>query len=193
LAALVSRRRQLIEMLTAEKNRLHTCHDSVRADLEAHIAYLSERKDRLDGELLASVQADPAWLAKLTLLQSVPSVGPVLALTLLAELPELGNLTNRRIAALVGVAPFNRDSGTYKGQRGTWGGRGGVRSSLYMAALVASRYNPVIRAFYDQLLSRGKSKKVALVACMRKLLVILNAMLRSHTAWQHPLVLSPAT
>lgn len=193
LQALLARRRQVVEMLTAERNRLHSCHKSVRADLEAHIAYLSGRRDKLDQELLDSVQADPSWIEKLTLLKSVPSVGPVLATTLLAELPELGSLTHKRIAALVGVAPFNRDSGTFKGQRGTWGGRAAVRSSLYMATLVASRHNPVIRCFYERLLSRGKPKKVALVACMRKLLVILNAMLRSHTPWQHPLVLTPAT
>jgi transposase len=190
LQALLSRRRQVVQMLVAEKNRLHSCHDrSVRADIKAHIAYLTGRQSKLDEELLEAVQADPAWLGKLTLLKSVPSVGPVLALTLLAELPELGCLTHKCIAALVGVAPFNRDSGTRRGQRAIWGGRAGVRSSLYMAALVASRHNPVIRSFYEHLLSRGKPKKVALVACMRKLLVILNAMLRSHTPWQtHNLV-----
>ena len=192
LQALLARRRQVIEMLSAERNRLHACHDSgVRADIEAHIAYLTGRRDKLDQELLETVRADPAWLSKLTLLEGVPSVGPVLALTLLAELPELGRLTQKRIAALVGVAPFNRDSGMLKGHRGTWGGRAGVRTSLYMAALVATRHNPVIRAFYERLLARGKPKKVALVACMRKLLVILNAMLRSNTPWQVHLHVAP--
>lgn len=177
LAALVSRRRQLIEMITAEKNRLHSCHEpTVREDIEAHLAYLTGRRDKLDEELLAA--------HKMLLLETVPGVGPVLALTLLAELPELGKLSNKRIASLVGVAPINRDSGTLRGHRGVWGGRASVRSSLYMAALVATRFNPAIRAFYERLLNQGKAKKVALVAAMRKLLVILNAMLRTNSPFR---------
>jgi len=185
LAALVSRRRQLIEMITAEKNRLHSCHEpTVREDIEAHLAYLTGRRDKLDEELLAAVQADPDSYHKMLLLETVPGVGPVLALTLLAELPELGKLSNKRIASLVGVAPINRDSGTLRGHRGVWGGRASVRSSLYMAALVATRFNPAIRAFYERLLNQGKAKKVALVAAMRKLLVILNAMLRTNSPFR---------
>jgi transposase len=184
LSALLSRRRQLIEMITAEGNRLATCTDAlVRADIEAHLAYLHSRRDQLDQELDEAVQADPNWSFKAELLRSVPGVGAVLATCLLAELPELGKLSNKRIAALVGVAPINRDSGRWRGRRATWGGRGGVRSTLYMAALVATRRNPLIRTFYQRLLARGKSKKVALVACMRKLLVILNAMVRDSTPW----------
>jgi transposase len=133
---------------------------------------------------MAAVQANPVWLSKAQLLKSVPGVGPVLTVTLLAELPELGQLSHKQIAALVGVAPINRDSGLLRGRRGTWGGRASVRTTLYMAALVAMQSNSVIRAFYERLLAKGKAKKVALVACMRKLLVILNAMVRTNTPWQ---------
>lgn len=187
LVALVSRRRQVVEIITAERNRLHACQDpAIRADIEAHLAYLTGRRDNLDRELVTAVQADPAWLAKATLLKSVPGVGPVLSATLLAELPELGRLSHKRIAALVGVAPINRDSGSMRGYRGAWGGRASVRAALYMAALVATRRNTVMRGFYERLLSRGKAKKVALVACMRKLLTILNALLRTNTSWKAP-------
>lgn len=187
LEALVSRRRQVVEMITAERNRLHACHDAaVRTDIEAHLAYLTSRRDHLDQDLVTAVQADPTWLAKARLLRSVPGVGPVLAVTLLAELPELGHLSHKRLAALVGVAPINRDSGSMRGYRGAWGGRASIRATLYMAALVATRHNPVIRAFYEHLLSRGKAKKVALVACMRKLLTILNALLHANTSWIAP-------
>jgi transposase len=184
LSALLSRRRQLIEMITAERNRLTACAEpAVRADLEAHLAYLQCRRDKLDQELYEVVKADPTWSFKSQLLRSVPGVGPVLTMCLLSELPELGKLSSKHIAALVGVAPINRDSGRWRGHRGTWGGRGGVRSTLYMAALVATRRNPLIRTFYQRLLARGKPKKVALVACMRKLLVMLNAMVRDSTPW----------
>jgi transposase len=185
LEALVARRRQVVEMITAEQNRLHACQsDAVRADIEAHLAYLRGRRNDLDQELVTALQADPTWLAKAALLRSLPGVGPVLSLTLLAELPELGYLSHKRIAALVGVAPINRDSGFLRGHRSTWGGRASIRAALYMTALVATRYNPVIRSFYERLLARGKPKKVALVACMHKLLIILNAIVRTHTAWQ---------
>lgn len=187
LEALVSRRRQLVEMITAERNRLHACHDvAVRTDIEAHLSHLTDRRDHLDQDLVTAVQVNPTWLAKSRLLRSVPGVGPVVAVTLLAELPELGHLSHKRLAALVGVAPINRDSGSMKGYRGTWGGRASTRAVLYMAALVAARRNPVIRDFYEHLLARGKAKKVALVACMHKLLTILNALLRSNTAWKAP-------
>jgi len=194
LEALVTRRRQVVEMMVTERNRLHATYAAaVRGDIEAHLLYLQGRKDSLEQELMVLVQANPDWLSKAQLLRSVPGVGPVLTVTLLAELPELGCLSHKQVAALVGVAPLNRDSGLLRGQRGTWGGRATVRTTLYMAALVARRSNPVIAAFYERLLAQGKAKKVALVACMRKLLVILNAMLRSHTPWQHPLVPTPAT
>jgi transposase len=184
LSALLSRRRQLIEMITAERNRLAaSAEPAVRGDIEAHLAYLQGRRDKLDQELDEAVQADPSWSFKAQLLRSVPGVGPVLTMCLLFELPELGKLSSKRIAALVGVAPINRDSGRWRGHRGTWGGRGGVRSALYMAALAAAKSNPVIRACYQRLLARGKPKKVALVACMRKLLVILNAIVRNSTPW----------
>lgn len=180
LDALLTRRRQLVEMITAETNRLCTCHDqSVRQDIQAHLTYLKGCRDDLDKALLEAVKVRPDWNQKTKLLKSVPGVGPVLSVTLLADLPELGHLSSKQIAALVGVAPINRDSGKMKGYRGTWGGRSSIRSALYMAALVATRCNPVIRDFYQRLLVRGKKKKVALVACMRKLLVILNAMLRT--------------
>lgn len=185
LEALLTRRRQVVDMMTAERNRLHAAREAaVRADIETHLLYLQGRKDNLDQELMAAVQANPVWLSKAQLLKSVPGVGPVLTVTLLAELPELGQLSHKQIAALVGVAPINRDSGLLRGRRGTWGGRASVRTTLYMAALVAMQSNSVIRAFYERLLAKGKAKKVALVACMRKLLVILNAMVRTNMPWQ---------
>ena len=185
LEALLTRRRQVVAMTTAEHNRLHRSHDAaVRADIKAHLLYLQGRKNSLDRDLMAALHANPDWLAKAQMLRSVPGVGPVLTLTLLAELPELGCFSHKQIAALVGVAPINRDSGLLRGHRSTWGGRATFRTALYMAALVARRRNPVVCSFYERLLAQGKPKKVALVACMRKLLVILNAMLRSNTSWQ---------
>lgn len=183
LEAVLLRRRQLLDMLTAERNRLALARPSIRKSLTAHIAYLEREVRGTDGELAARVAASPLWRAKDDLLQSVPGIGPVVARTLLAELPELGALTRRQVAALVGVAPVARDSGAQRGRRAIAGGRAGVRRALYMAALVAARRNAVIRAFYQHLVAVGKPKKVALVACMRKLLVTLNAMLRANTAW----------
>jgi transposase len=185
LSALCARRRQLVEMLTAELNRLPRANAAVRPNLEAHIRWLRQQLNGLDGELSHAVRATPVWRAKDDLLQTVQGVGRVLSVTLLAELPELGTLSRKQIAALVGVAPLNRDSGTFRGKRSTWGGRAQVRRPLYMAALVATRCNPILRAFYARLLAAGKPKKVALTACMRKLLVTLNAMLRDGTPW-HP-------
>jgi len=184
LGALVTRRRQLIEMLTAEKNRLRTATRTVRADIQGHIRWLEHRLSDLDDDLDQAIRSSPVWRERDNLLQSIPGVGPVLSLTLLAELPELGALNRKEIAALVGVAPLNRDSGHFRGKRKVWGGRSHVRSALYMAALVATRHNPVIKAFYGRLLAAGKPKKVALTACMRKLLTILNAMTRDHRSWQ---------
>lgn len=194
LEALLTRRRQVVDMITAEGNRLFSCHDAeVKKDIEAHLAYLKGRRDLLDKELLTVVKADPDWNQKAKLLKSVPGVGPVLCVTLLAELPELGHLSGKRIAALVGVAPINRDSGKLKGYRGTWGGRSSIRQPLYMASLVATKRNPVIRDFYERLRAGGKKPKVALVACMRKLLVILNAMLRSGSPWQESTIAELST
>lgn len=184
LDALLTRRRQLVEMLTAETNRLGLARNPVRRDITQHIRWLKRRLHDVDAELRTSIQASPVWRAQDNLLQSVPGVGPVLSLTLLAELPELGRLTRREIAALVGVAPLNRDSGELHGRRLVWGGRASVRAVLYMATLAATRANPVIRAFFQRLRAAGKPAKVALTACMRKLLTILNAMVRHHTHWR---------
>ena len=184
LSAVLARRRQLIEMLTAEKNRLGRALARVQPDIRAHIAWLEKRLARADDELVTLIQTSPLWREHDDLLRSMPGVGPVLATTWLAELPELGTLSRRQIAALAGVAPLNRDSGTLRGHRRIWGGRATVRIALYMGALVGTRCNPVLKAFYHRLLAAGKAKKVALVACMRKLLTILNAMLKQHTPWR---------
>lgn len=183
LGALITRRRQLVGMLTAEKNRLGMALLRVRPRIEAHIAYLSCELADIDDELGKTLRESPIWREKEDLLKGVPGIGPVVSLTFLAELPELGSLNRKQVAALVGVAPLNRDSGTFKGRRIVWGGRGTVRTALYMATLVATRHNPVIRAFYARLCRAGKPKKVALTACMRKLLTILNAMLKHHKPW----------
>ena len=183
LAALVTRRRQLVAMLTAERNRLSSAPRALRAEIQAHIRWLQRRLGRLDEDLHQAIRTSPAWRAQDDLLQSVPGVGPVLARTLLASLPELGHLDRKAIAALVGVAPLNRDSGTFRGRRRVWGGRAAVRAVLYMGTLVAVRHNPVLRAFYQRLRAAGKLPKVALTACMRKLLTILNAMLKQQTRW----------
>ncbi len=184
LGAFVERRRQLLVELTAEKNRLSTCPECVRDDVEEHVAWLEERIDRLEIDIQACIGLKPEWQERAEIIDSVPGVGPVTAATMVAELPELGQLNRQKIAALVGVAPFNKDSGPKKGKRRVFGGRSGVRRTLFMAALSASKHNPVIRAFYESLLKRGKEKKVALTACMRKLLVIINALVRKGEAWR---------
>lgn len=183
LKALVTRRRQLVEMLTAEKNRLSRATPRLHPQLKEHIQWLEGQLKELDQDLGGLVRTTPVWLAKEQLLKGVSGVGKVLSITLVAELPELGNLDRRQIAALVGVAPFNRDSGMMRGKRTVWGGRSQVRAALYMATLVATRHNPVIKAFYQRLLEAGKAKKVALTACMRKLLTILNAMIKHQQPW----------
>jgi transposase len=188
LAALVARRRQLIEMLTAEKNRLRLAARAVHRDIQHHIRWLERRLSDLDGDLAEQVRSSPSWRERDDLLQSVPGIGPVSSVTLLAQLPELGRLNRKEIAALVGVAPLNRDSGSLRGRRTVWGGRAHVRAALYMATLTATRHNPVIRSFYTRLLAAGKPKKVALVACMRRLLTVLNAISRDRATWQ-PLAL----
>lgn len=183
LEALLARRRQILEMSTAEKNRLRMARARLRPEIQAHIRFLEHQLGDVDAQIEEAVQASPLWREKENLLRGVPGVGRVLSRTLLAELPELGRLSHKQIAALVGVAPLARDSGTLRGRRMIWGGRAPVRTALFMASLAAVRSNPLIRAFYERLRERGKPKKVALVACMRKLLTILNAMLRSGTAW----------
>jgi transposase len=186
LAALVTRRRQLVEMLVAEENRRRSAPVAIRADIQAHIVWLRKRLKDLDKELGQALRASPLWREQEDVLRSVPGVGPTVTATLLAELPELGTLGRKPIAALVGVAPHNRDSGTLRGKRTVWGGRATVRAALYMAALVATRRNPVIRALYDRLLAAGKLKKVALTACVHKLLTILNALMKHRTRWVPP-------
>ncbi len=183
LTALLQRRRQLVEMLTAEKNRLPLAARRIRPPLQAHIVWLHKQIAQFDEDLRQLIHASPLWRAKDDLLRSAPGVGPVLATTLVAALPELGTLTRRQIAALVGVAPLNRESGTLRGRRTVWGGRAQVRAVLYMSTVVAVRHNPVVAAFYQRLRAAGKAPKLALTACMRKLLTILNAMLKHHTRW----------
>ena len=184
LNSLTARRHQVMTMLVSEKNRLGTAIGAVSPRIEAHIAWLEQELSDLDKGLRQTLRRSPVWREKDDLLRTVPGVGPQLSLTLLAHLPELGTLDRKQIAALVGVAPYNRDSGTRRGKRAVWGGRSRVRAVLYMGALVASRHNPAIRDFYQRLLAAGKPKKVALVASMRKLLVTLNAMLKHGYPWR---------
>jgi len=187
LEELLTRRRQLLEMRQAERNRLAQAigrrQHHLRKSLKKHIAFLERELAIADSDLGTMVRASPAWRERDDLLQSAPGIGPVVARTLLAELPELGRLNRRAIAKLVGIAPMSRDSGRWRGQRSIQGGRATVRAAMYMATLVATRANPVIRAFYQRLLALGKPKKVALIACMRKLLTILNHMLRTGQPW----------
>lgn len=184
LADLLARRRQVVGMLTAEENRRSSASPAMRPRIQRHLHWLAAELSRVDDELDQAIQRSPIWREKDDLLRSVPGVGPVVATTLLASLPELGTLSHKHIAALAGVAPLNRDSGQWRGKRSVWGGRAQVRAVLYMGALVATRFNPVIRAFYQRLLAAGKAKKVALTACMRKLLTMLNAILKNGTPWR---------
>ena len=183
LRALIARRRQITEMIVAETNRLSGASQGVRKRIDAHVRWLEAELQRADKDLDQSIRQSPIWRENEDLLRSVPGIGPVTSRTLLAELPELGRLNRKQIAALVGIAPLNRDSGIMRGRRSIWGGRATVRAALYMAALVASRRNAVIRTFYRRLRNAGKAPKVALVACMRKLLTILNAMVKHKTRW----------
>jgi transposase len=180
-----ARRIQLLEMITAETNRLRGAPKVLRRRIEAHIAFLKKELASIDGELKDRIEKDPVWSEKDRLLQSTPGVGPTTSAALIAQLPELGTLDRKKVAALAGVAPLNRDSGTFHGRRIVWGGRSSVRASLYMATLVATKHNPIIRDFYLRLCSSGKRKKVALTACMRKLLTILNSMLKYHVPWNY--------
>jgi transposase len=184
LRAWLARRRQLVTMRTAEQNRLGSAPPRLQPDIQAHITWLNTRLTTLDDDLDTTLRASPVWREREELLRSVPGIGPVCARTLLLDLPELGTLNRQRLAALVGVAPLNRDSGTLRGRRTTWGGRAHVRATVYMSTLVAVRYNPVFNAFYERLRAAGKAAKLALTACMRKLLTILNAMVKHHAPWQ---------
>ena len=193
MQGILARRRQLIEMLVIrEQPPPHgTAPKALRKRIRAHIEWLKKEIGRTDKDLDDAIEENSAFKANEKLLRSVPGVGRVLSRTLLAELPELGELTHKRLCALVGVAPFNRDSGQRNGKREVWGGRAPVRATLYMGALVATRHNPVIKEFYERLLAAGKPKKVALVACMRKLLSILNVLMRDQAIWRCPHALTP--
>jgi len=184
LSALISRRRQIVDMLTAEKNRLTSAPKRIQKDIKAHIQWLEKRLDNVDDEIQKRIKASPIWREKEAILQSVPGVGPVLTASLLCDLPELGRLNRRQVAALVGVAPLNRDSGLFRGKRKVWGGRANIRAVLYMATLSSVRANSVLKLFYNRLCGEGKPPKVALTACMRKLITILNSMIKNNTPWQ---------
>jgi transposase len=184
LSALMSRRRQIVDMLTAEKNRLAAAPKPVRQEIRKHIDWLEGRLKAMDGQISDTIKENPAWREKDLILRSVPGVGPVLSLSLLAGVPELGRLDRQKLSALVGVAPLNDDSGKHRGRRRVWGGRAQVRAVLYMAIVSATRANPVIRTFYERLIAAGKKPKVALTACMRRLLCILNSMIKNGTRWQ---------
>jgi transposase len=190
LSALLARRKQLLDMLTAEQNRLGTAPPALQELILEHITWLKDHLQSIDQDIDDFNHQDPKRQESQNLMQSVKGIGRVTASTLSADLPELGQLNKKQIAALVGVAPFNNDSGRWRGKRRIKGGRASVRQVLYMAAVAAARSNPVIRAFYQSLLKRGKEKKVALVACMHKLLTILNAMIRDHQPWRDPLPVS---
>lgn len=183
LSALITRRRQIVEMITAEKNRLSRTTPWTVKDIQKHIAWLEKCLKKADKNLSDLLRKSPVWREKDDILQSTPGVGPVLSMTLLSSLPELGTLNRKQIAALVGVAPLNRDSGLFRGQRMIWGGRGRIRSVLYMSVTCAIRFNPMLKTFYQRLRDAGKLHKVAMTACMRKLVVILNTMIKNRTHW----------
>ena len=185
LSALLARRRQLVEMRTAESNRLTRALEAVRPEIREHLRYLDKRIKALDRELHDRVRRSPLWRAKDDLLRSIPGVGPVLSTTLLADVPELGTLGRKQLAALIGVAPLNRDSGRWRGKRSIWGGRAHVRAVLYMATTTAVQFNPLLQAIYQRLKQAGKSHQVAMTACMRRLLLICNAILSHHTPWRY--------
>jgi len=184
LSALVARRQQLVAMLTAEKNRLKTAPKVLHKDIEQTIRFIEKKIKNTEGKIAKNIRNNPVWRENDDLLKSVPGVGPVLAQTAIGQLPELGNVNSKSASALAGVAPFNRDSGKFRGQRSVWGGRSSVRKALYMGTLSAIRCNPVIKAFYEKLIAKGKPFKVAITACMRKLLVIMNAILKTRKPWQ---------
>jgi transposase len=187
LSAIIARRRQLVDMLTAEKNRLNSVSSRIRSNVQQHVDWLKRQIDDVEKDMVSLLHDNKVWRDKDDLLQSVPGVGPILSRTLIADLPELGTIKIRPLAALTGLAPLNRDSGQFRGTRHVWGGRSQVRSVLYMSTLAACRYNPVIREFYTRLTQKGKKRKVAIVACMHKLLTILNAIVSSGTPWHENL------
>jgi transposase len=184
LESVLTRRRQIVEMITAERNRQTKAQARIAKQIKGHIAWMRKRLEEANDDLDRLIRKSPIWQHKAELLKSVPGVGCVVATTLVAELPELGSLNRREIGALVGVCPFNHDSGGRRGKRLIWGGRSSVRAALYMATLCATRFNPIIKAFYRRLVDAGKHKKVAIVACMRKLLVTMNVMIRTDTSWR---------
>ena len=192
LEDLVARRRQISDMITAEKNRRRGKTNSVQADIDEHIEWLEKRLKEIESQIKEAIAINEDWQQKLKLLTSVPGIGEVVAVTLISSLPELGQISHKSISYLVGVAPLNRDSpkgyrsayGKFRGKRKIWGGRAKIRCVLYMAALVAIRFNPPIKAFYERLLTKGKLKKVAITACMHKLLIFLNAMMKNNQTWQ---------
>lgn len=183
LTALVVRRKQIVEMLTMERNRLSASHAKTHVAIQKHIDWLKQQLSEIDQDLSETIANSPVWREKEAILTSVKGVGPVVASTMLALLPELGVLNRQKISALVGVCPYNRDSGSYRGKRSVWGGRSDIRTALYMAVIAAKRFNPVIKAFYERLRSAGKPFKVAVTACMRKLLTILNVMIKTKQSW----------
>jgi len=185
LSALLARRRQLVDMRTAESNRVHTALERVRPEIREHLRYLDKRIKELDRELHDRLRASPLWREQENLLRGIPGVGPVLSATLLADVPELGTLPDKEMTALIGLAPLNRDSGRWRGKRSIWGGRAYVRGVLYMATVAAIRHNPVLQALYERLKGAGKPHQVAMVACMHKLLIICNAILRHRTPWMY--------
>ena len=186
LKELMAKRSQIVEMITSEKSRLKAARQKlIKQDIQDHIDWLQKRIHETDKELMRAIDDNPVLQEKAKLLRSTPGVGPTTTAALLIQLPELGTLNRHEVAALAGVAPLNRDSGRMRGKRTVWGGRASVRGILYMSALVATRYNPVISAFYQRLCAEGKAKKVAIIACMRKLLIILNSMIKHKTLWQH--------
>ena len=185
LRELMSRRRQLVEMQTAQMFRRSRARGKARADILAHIDYLEQRLEQLNQEIEELTQNNSEWTQKVELLKTMPGIGKVISRTLVSDLPELGQLNGKKISRLVGVAPLNYESGKYQGKRRIQGGRAGVRAALYMGSVVAMRHNPVIKAFYERLVEKGKSKKLALTACMRKILVILNAMISQNRPWQN--------
>lgn len=184
LTALVKRRRQIVEMIVAESNRLASAAKQSHRDIKTHIRWLKKRLDQIDNNIKGQIRKSPIFFKKDKILQSTPGVGPTTAATLISGVPELGTMDRKKIACLVGLAPLNRDSGRFRGRRMIWGGRAHVRSSLYMSTLSAIQFNPIIRQFYNRLRDAGKCNKVAMTACMRKLLTILNAMVRDQRSWQ---------
>ncbi len=185
LEDLVQRRRQISDMITAEKNRRRGKTNSVQTDIDEHIEWLKKRLKDIESQIKSALAFNESWKQKMDLLTSVPGIGEIVAVTLISSLPELGTISHKSISYLVGVAPLNKDSGKFRGKRKIWGGRAKVRCVLYMATLVAVRFNPVIKAFYERLVNKGKLKKVALTACMHKLLIVLNAMMKKNQSWRH--------